>query len=190
MTDGPYAPLSLSRQWNEFGRALARPAFEEEAAPCLRRAVLEDARREQVGELSNFLIEALAPKEPELFPESGEATLKAARVKFFAPMAQSALDHCEHALLDGHAANDAIAEGVAASLRERARDSSHTIEAHLMREEGAARAGEAHTRCEALLPQTDWDALAQELLNGEQSEANDNQPERDRLADGPPMLTE
>ncbi|MBK8545158.1 MAG: hypothetical protein IPL62_17490 [Caulobacteraceae bacterium] len=82
MTDGPYAPLSLSRQWNDFGRALVRPAFEEEAAPCLRRAVLGDARREQVGELSSFLREALATKEPELFPDTGEGALEAARSLF------------------------------------------------------------------------------------------------------------
>ncbi|MBK8545159.1 MAG: hypothetical protein IPL62_17495 [Caulobacteraceae bacterium] len=105
-------------------------------------------------------------------------------------MAQSALDHCQHALRDGHAANDAINEGVAASLRERARDSSHTIEAHLMREEGVATANEAQSRCEALLPQTDWNALAQEVQNGERPEANDNRPERHRLEDGPPMRPE
>ncbi len=187
MTDGPYAPLSMSRQWNDFGRALVRPAFEEEAAPCLRRAVLGDARREQVGELCTYLIEALSPKEPDLFPDASQAALEDARARFTTPMAQSALDHCEHALRDGHTTDDAIKEGIAASLRERARDSSHTIEAHLMREEGVAKANEAQTRCETLFPKTDWKALADDVQNGTRPERDDDGPEVDRLEDGPPM---
>src|SRR5690349_18278751 len=98
MTDGPYAPLSISRQCNEFVRALVRPAFEEEAAPCLGRAVLGDARREHVGELAAFLKDALRAGEPDLFGDGRQAALDAARERFTAPMAQSALDHCEGAL--------------------------------------------------------------------------------------------
>lgn len=187
MTDGPYAPLSMSRQWNEFGRALARPAFEEDAAPCLRRAVLRDARREQVGELSAFLTDTLSHKEPDFFDDAQRAALDAARERFTAPMAQSALDHCEGALRDGHDISDALKEGVAACLRERARDSSHTIEAHLMREAGSAKANEARARCEMLLPQEDWNALAEDAQNGAQPGRVDDGPEPDRLEDGPPM---
>ncbi|NWH07411.1 MAG: hypothetical protein HXY22_01960 [Alphaproteobacteria bacterium] len=187
MTDGPYAPLSMSRQWNEFGRALVRPAFEKEAAPCLRRAVLGDARREHVGELAAFLKDALRHSEPDLFEDGRQAALDAARERFTAPMAQSALDHCEGALREGDDADAAVDKGVAACLRERARDSSHTIEAHLLREEGVATANEAQTRFEALLPQTHWGALAQEAQNGVRPEANDNARPTDRLEDGPPM---
>lgn len=190
MTDGPYAPLSMNKQWNDVGRALVRPAFEEEAAPCIRLALAGDARRERVRELSDFLTEALVPKEPELFPDQDNGALEAARARFSTPMAQSALDHCQHALRDGHAAKDAINEGIAACLRERARDNSRTIQAHQMQSEGIAKANEAQSRFETLFPQLDWDALAQQVRNGETPEANDNQPERDRLDDGPPKASE
>ncbi|HEY2446490.1 MAG TPA: hypothetical protein VGI20_12215 [Rhizomicrobium sp.] len=185
MTDGPYAPLSMSRQWNEFGRALARPAFAEEAAPCLRHAVLSDARREQVGELVAFLKKALSPKEPDFFGDARKEALDVARNRFLAPMAQSALDHCEGALREGQQIGDAINQGAAACMRERARDSSNTIEAYLIRQEGVVTANVAQSRCDTLLPHTDWNALAEEI----QSTAG---PERDghehnRLEDGPPI---
>jgi hypothetical protein len=180
----------MSRPWNEFGRALVRPAFEEEAAPCLRRAVLGDANREGVDDLAAHLKEALSSDEPDLLGDRQQAVLDAAREEFATPMAQSALDHCEGALRDGDDAAAAVDKGVADCLRERARDGSHTIEAHLMREEGVARANEAQTRCEALLARTDWAALAQEVQNGAQRDADDDGLAPDRLEDGPPMKRE
>lgn len=190
MTDGPYAPLSMNKQWNDVGRALVRPAFEEEAAPCIRLALAGDARRQQVRELSDFLTEALLPKEPELFPDQDTGALEAARARFSTPMTRSVTDHCEQALRDGHAANDAINEGIAACLREQARDNSRTIQAHQMQSEGVAKANEAQSRFEAIFQQMDWEALAQQVRNGETPEANDNRPERDRLDDGPPKMAE
>lgn len=188
MTDGPYAPLSMSRQWKDFGRAVALSAFEEEAAPSLRRAILSDARREHVSELASFLKQALCSGEPDLFQDGQQAALDVGRARFIAPMAQSVLDHCEGALRDGDDPIAAVDKGVAASLRERARDSSHTIEAHLMREEGVATAKEAQMRCEALLPQTDWNAMAQEVQNGAPPAHDDSDtPETDWLDHGPPM---
>jgi hypothetical protein len=177
----------MSRQWNDFGRALVRPAFEEEVVPCLRRAVISDARREQVGDVAAFLKDALCPTAPDLFADGRQqAALDAARDRFTTPMAQSMLDHCEGALRDGDAAADAIDKGVASSLRERARDSSHSIEAYLMREENVATAKEAQTRCESLFPNTDWTALAHEVQNGPQPESNNSASETDRLEHGPP----
>lgn len=188
MTDGPYAPLSMSRPWHEVGRALVRPAFEEEAGPCLRRAVLGDARRENVADLATFLKDVLRPGDPDLFGDAQQAAFDAARTRFAAPMAQSVLDHCNDALQDGDAADAAVDKGVAACLRERARDGTHTIEAHLLREEGAAAAHDAQVRGEALLSQTDWNAMAQEAQDGTRLQAGEDGPARDRTEDGPPMM--
>jgi len=176
----------MSRQWNEFGRALVRPAFEEDAAPCLRRAVLKDARREQVGELVTFLKTSLSSKEPDFFGDGQKAALDAARNRFPAPMAQSALDHCEGALREGQQIGDAINQGAAACMRERARDSLNSIEAHLIRQEGVGKANEAQSRCEALLSQTDWNALAEEIQS-ETPERDSDISEHDRLEAGPPI---
>lgn len=188
MTDGPYAPLSMSRQWNDFGRALLRPAFEEDIAPCLQRAVLHDARREQVGELMAYLKGTLAPKEPDFFGDGQKAALDNARSLFPAPMAQSALDHCEGALREGQQTEDAINHGAAASMRERARDSTNSIEAHVIGQEGVEKAREAQSRCEALLPQTDWNAMVGKIQNEPPSSDAADGSDPDRTEIGPPMV--
>ena len=187
MTDGPYAPPSMGRQWNAFARTIALAAFEEECRPRFRDAVCSDARRQQVDEAAEFLRRRL-PEKPQqnLFGVLPIDAFAAAREAFPSQMAQTMITGAEAAIMDGSDRDAAIDEGVAASLREDGRDHCNSIEAHLLNEEGAQVADSAHDKCETLLQAEHWNVLAKRV-QGKATGDDEGAPEVDRLGSGPPL---
>jgi hypothetical protein len=176
----------MSRQWKNFGRAVRLSAFADEGHSCFQEALSADARRERVGEAAAFIERQLAAQAGGLFGTALQDILNAARERFQTPMAQSAFDHCEHALRRGVDAAEAIQEGIAGSLRERARDGCHSIEAYTMQEEGPGAAQDVQRRCNAMLPEFDWNGLAASVCNDGPPPDSDI-VDGDRNEEGPPL---
>jgi hypothetical protein len=188
MTDGPYAPPSMSRQWKELARAVRLPAFEEDCPARFREALSADARRERVGEVAAFMEGQLAAQEGGLFGTAFEDILNAARQRFQTPMAHSMLGHCELAQRRGADPRQAIQDGVSGALREQARDGCNSIEHHTLQESGAGAYQDVQRRCESVLQQMNWNELATEVRSNDRP-ASDNviTGEDDRTEVGPPL---
>jgi hypothetical protein len=188
MTDGPYAPPSMNRQWNDAARSFRLSAFEEESPARFRAALSADARREQVAEAVAFMKERLAEQEAGLFGASFQDTLNAARQRFQTPMALSVIDHCEQARRRGVDPQQAIQDGVAGALRERGRDRCNSIEHHTMQEAGVRASQEVQRRCESTLRQENWNELAAEVMSEDRpASGNVIVGEDDRTEVGPPI---
>lgn len=188
MTDGPYAPPSMSRQWKDLARAVRLSAFEEEGPSRFREALSADARRECIGDAARFLSEKVSAQAHDLFGANFDDILNAARQRFVAPMAQSLFDTCAHAARRGCDPKQAIEDGLAGALRDRARDGCHSIEHHTMQEAGVDAARDVQRRCEAILQHANWAELAAEVTRNDQpapEQAGSDDDERTEV--GPPL---
>ena len=186
MSDGPHRSLNMRRGWKRFAKRADKEAYApEEVCDAIPAALEQDWRAEVSPNLIRQIRLILQDNQSSLFGDQRIEKLEVLRSNTAGyPLANTFLDCAIQAAANGKAGQEALTEAASALLMDRATRGILQVEEHYYRESSHKRSVNVRERMNSGIAQTDFGAIARNLIGTGKAERPQSVAKRTGVDDG------
>jgi hypothetical protein len=188
MSDGPHKTLNMTAGWKKLAERADQTAFEveqvaEKVLPALEEGWRENGCDDLIRNIRTLMGEV---RQTSFLANKKAAELEAARRDLSAGrgLRQLIVDHVIQALAKGQQGADALGQGIANALRERAARGALQVEEHYIRKSNEKRAANVRTRINDAVSRAPIDAFARHAAGLEAGAPTRQSQKQQELDDG------
>lgn len=167
MSDGPHKSLGMRRAWKRLAKVADNPnSTDEEIRECLIDAHQKDWQKENCAATVKRIQAIVCEEQQPMFSNVTVERLEALRASAGGfPMAMLILDCVIESVSSGNSGDSAVTDGVRQAQQEWSVRHSREIEEHYRRESTDWRASRLRDRYEATVEHTDFNGLADSMID-------------------------